>query len=236
MWGGDGASKRRGEGFEGLPGAAHGGAPAGGGWASGWRRDAGDEADRLPDELLRELEQTGYYPQLLADVVLQALAGEPVLDALVHLETTFDADAVRRHVTVLALTATRLVTAHVDDHDPPETGGAPVAVASSESVPLSDVRSVVIGHRVNAPERYRAGAAPQELTLTVAWGTLSRLDVEPATCGDPECEADHGYTGTMTADDVSLRISADAEGEAAVLAARRFARSLTRGTRTSRTA
>jgi hypothetical protein len=228
VWGGEGAGRRRTEGAEGLLGGGSG--PA----APAWRSERAGEAERLPDDLVVELEQTGYYPQLLADVVLQSLAGEPLVDALVHLETTFDADAVRRHVTVLALTATRLVTAHVDDHDPPEAGGAPVAVASSESVPLHDVRSVVVGHRVTAPERHRPGAAPQELTLTVAWGTLSRLDVEPATCGDPECEADHGYTGTMTADDVSLRISADAEGEAAVLAARRFARSLTRATRSPR--
>ncbi|MGQ7352863.1 DUF5998 family protein [Quadrisphaera oryzae] len=230
MWGGEGAGRRRAEGPEGLLGGGTSSAPA----VPGWRSEAPGEAERLPRDLVAELEQTGYYPQLLADVVLQSLAGEPLVDALVHLETTFDADAVRRHVTVLALTATRLVTAHVDDHDPPETGGAPVAVASSESVPLHDVRSVVVGHRVTAPERHRSGAAPQELTLTVAWGTLSRLDVEPATCGDPECDADHGYTGTMTADDVSLRISADAEGEAAVLAARRFARSLTRATRAPR--
>lgn len=230
MWGGDGAGRRRSEAVEGVLGSAQPSAPA----VPAWRSEGPREPERLPDELVVELEQTGYYPQLLADVVLQSLAGEPLVDALVHLETTFDADAVRRHVTVLALTATRLVTAHVDDHDPPETGGAPVAVASSESVPLHDVRSVVVGHRVTAPERHRPGAAPQELTLTVAWGTLSRLDVEPATCGDPECEADHGYTGTMTADDVSLRISADAEGEAAVLAARRFARSLTRATRAPR--
>jgi len=229
VWGGDGAGRRRSdEAHGGLPGAPRAAGPA------GWRSGSDPDGEQLPAELVAELEQTGYYPQLLADVVLQSLAGEPLLDALVHLETTFDADAVRRHVTVLALTQTRLVTAHVDDHDPAEAGAAPVAVASAESVPLSDVRSVVVGHRVTAPERHRPGAAPQELTLTVAWGTLNRVDVEPATCGDPECEADHGYTGTVTADDVSLRISADAEGEAAVLAARRFARSLTRGTRVPR--
>ncbi len=212
VWGGEGVSRGRGRS------------------GAGWRQDEPDD-EPLPAELLAELERTGYYPELLADVVVQALAGEPVLDALVHLETTFDADAVRRHVTVLALTPSRLVTAHVDDHDPPETGGSPVAVASSESVPLEDVRSVVVGHRVAAPEHHRPGASPQELTLTAAWGTLSRLDVEPASCGDPECEADHGYTGTLTADDVSLRISADAEGAGAVLAAQRFARALTRAAR-----
>ena len=190
---------------------------------------AGEE--ELPGELLGELQRCGYYPQLVADVLRVALAGEGVVDHLVHLETTFDSDAVRRHVTVLALTGTRLVTAHVDDHGPDGEGTEPVAVASTESVALSSVRSVVLGHRFAAPERHRAGDAPAELTLTVGWGTVSRVDLEPAGCGDPDCEADHGYTGSVTGDDVVLRISADAEGSDAVRSALRFARSLTSATR-----
>ncbi|SDQ50415.1 DUF5998 family protein [Quadrisphaera sp. DSM 44207] len=183
--------------------------------------------EELPPALVAELERCGYYPELVGDVVLVALAGEAVRAHLVHLETTFDTDAVRRHVTVLALTPTRLVVAHVDDHGPEAEGGAPVAVGSSESVPLSSVRSVVLAHRFPAPERHRRGGPPQELTLTVGWGTLSRVDLEPAGCADPDCDADHGYTGSVTGDDVSLRISADAEGQDAVRAALRFARALT---------
>jgi hypothetical protein len=186
--------------------------------------------EQLPPSLVEELERCGYYPELVGDVVLVALAGEPVHAHLVHLETTFDTDAVRRHVTVLALTPSRLVVAHVDDHGPEVEGGAPVAVASSESVPLASVRSVVLAHRFAAPERHRRGGPPQELTLTVGWGTVSRVDLEPAGCGDPDCEADHGYTGSVTGDDVQLRVSAEAEGQDAVRTALGFARSLTAAT------
>jgi hypothetical protein len=189
------------------------------------------EGGGLPAALLEELARCGYYPELVADVLLVALAGESALAHLVHLETTLDSDAVRRHVTVMALTPTRLITAHVDDHGPDGEATAPVAVASSESVALSSVRSVVVGHRFTSPERHRTGAAPQEVTLTVGWGTLARVDLEPAGCGDPDCEADHGYTGTVTGDDVVLRISADAEGADAVRAALGFARALSTATR-----
>lgn len=183
--------------------------------------------EQLPPSLVAELERCGYYPDLVGDVVLVALAGEVVRAHLVHLETTFDTDAVRRHVTVLAVTATRLVVAHVDDHGPDPEGNGPAAVASSESVPLASVRSVVLAHRFPAPEQHRRGGPPQELTLTVGWGTVARLDLEPAGCADPDCEADHGYTGSVTGDDVSLRVSADAEGEDAVRSALHFARVLT---------
>ena len=211
----------------------------------------------LPAELIREVERGGYYPALVADVLELALAGEEVRDHLVHLETTFDTDEVRRHVTVMVLTDSRLLVAHVDDHpgeepaveglsvspgavgasgralrdDPdgaPATSGAPsVAASSVESVPLHQVGSVVVSHRVVDPARHRAGQAPAELVLTVGWGAVRRVDLEPATCGDPDCEADHGYTGTIAGEDVSLRVSADAEGAEAVRSAARFARSLT---------
>jgi hypothetical protein len=55
-----------------------------------------------------------------------------------------------------------------------------------------------------------------EAVLTIGWGAVGRIDLEPAGCGDPECEADHGYTGVVTSDDFSLRVSAAAEGPDAV--------------------
>ena len=67
-------------------------------------------------------------------------------------------------------------------------------------------------------------------SLTVGWGAVARLDLEPATCGDPECEADHGYTGTSTADDLCVRVSAEGDGAEAVLRALEFARALSAAT------
>ena len=66
--------------------------------------------------LRHDLHRAGYYPELVVDVLDVALADEEVVAHLVHPETTFDAAEVRRHVTVLVLTPTRLVVAHVDDH------------------------------------------------------------------------------------------------------------------------
>jgi hypothetical protein len=50
--------------------------------------------------------------------------------------------------------------------------------------------------------------------------------VEPASCGDPECEADHGYTGVLASDDFSIRASATADGTDAVALLLAFADSL----------
>jgi hypothetical protein len=196
------------------------------------------DASTLPSNLRTAIDRAGYYPELVADVVDVALGGETVLSHLVHQETTFDADAVRRHATVLVLTPARLIVAHVDDHSPePVQGAAPVetavsafATAATESVPLSAVHSVVVNHVVEQPDSYRPGQLGRELTVTLGWGAVSRLDLEPAACGDPDCEADHGYTGTATADDISLRVSADADGEPALREALVFTRMLSAAT------
>ena len=191
----------------------------------------------LPSSLTKDIERAGYYPALVADVVESAVAGDEVISHLVHQETTFDHNTVRRHITVLALTPTRLVVAHADDHaaeqadgeagdtDPQVTATA-TATATSECVPLSAVRGVMLTHVVTSPATYERGSLGREITLTLGWGAVNRVDMIPATCGDPNCEADHGYEGTVTTDDIGLRVSADADGETALARAIAFARAL----------
>ena len=179
-----------------------------------------------PTALRRSLHHAGYYPDLVGDVLDVALAGEEVIGHLVHPETTFDSSEVRRHVTVLVLTPTRLVLAHVDDHPADSEHPSASASATTESVPLSHLHTVALTHVVPDPEKHRPGAVPAELTLALGWGAVRRIDLEPATCGDPECEADHGLSGTSSPDDVVVRVSAQAEGAEAVRAAVTFARAL----------
>lgn len=181
------------------------------------------------DDLTAELRLAGYYPELVADVLDVALADEEVVGHLVHAETTFDSE-VRRHLTVLVLTPTRLVTAHVDDHPADAEHPTASASATTEAVPVDTVRSVTLTHVVAQPEKHRAGEGASEVTLAVGWGAVSRIDLEPAGCPDPGCEADHGLTGQMLPDDVVVRVSSAAEGRDAVRSAVAFARALSAAT------
>lgn len=180
---------------------------------------------RPTTDLRESLRLAGYYPELVADVLDVALADEEVVAHLVHPETVFDRSEVRRHVTVLVLTPTRLVLAHVDDH-PADAGDATNASATTESVPLRHLHTVALTHGVPVPDQHRRGAPPTELTLALGWGAVRRIDLEPATCSDPQCDADHGLTGTVSPEDVVVRVSAAAEGAGAVAAALDFARAL----------
>lgn len=179
----------------------------------------------LPEELTTEIERAGYHPAIVADVIKAAIGTEVPGIHLVHQETTFDQNVIRRHVTVLVVTATRLVIVHADDHDDP-MGRDSVATATSESIPLTAIRGVMLTHVVPNPGQYTPGSLGREVTLTIGWGTVSRIDLLPAACSDPNCEADHGYDGTITADDIALRISAEADGPDALARAMHFARGL----------
>jgi hypothetical protein len=185
------------------------------------------DMSQLPAALSRRIDDSGYYPAFVVDVLDIALGGEGVQSHLVHAETTFDVETIRRHLSVVVLTPTRLIFVHADDHGgdedhTPQSHG----IATTESVPLSAIRTVMVTHVVPEPEHYEQGKLGRELTLTIGWGAVGRLDIEPATCGDPQCEADHGYTGSITGDDLSLRISADAEGDEALREAIEFAKVL----------
>lgn len=181
-------------------------------------------------QLQSDIERTGYYPALVMDALQTALAGEEIVAYLVQREPIFDRDQLHSHVTVMALTPTRLIVSHVDDHAPDETSTVPYATASSEAVRLQRVDSVVVTRIVTQPEKHRPGGALRELMLTIGWGAVARLELEPATCGDPQCEADHGYTGTSSNDDLTVRISEAADGADVVERALQFAAALSEAT------
>ncbi|PVG83696.1 phosphodiesterase [Nocardioides gansuensis] len=180
------------------------------------------------DDLRTAIERTGYYPEVVADGVLSALAGEDVTDFYVHHEPTFDRDEVRRHLTVVVLTPSRLIVAHTDEHPGDDLLPEPYTSTSTEAIALSAVRSVVVTRMVANPTSGPAPAA--EVVLTIGWGGVGRVDLEPAGCSDPQCEADHGYTGMIAGDDFSLRVSAAAEGRQAVDGLLSFAESLSAST------
>ncbi len=184
----------------------------------------------LMHRLRRDIDKTGYYPDLVADAMATALGGEPVKAYLVQHEATFDNEELRRHMTVLVLTPSRLFVSHTDEHPPDGTYTEPYATTSTEAVRLQQVQSVVVTRVVTNPAEHRLGGAAREVMLTIGWGAVSRIDLEPATCGDPNCDADHGYTGAASNDDLSLRVSEAADGARVVAQALQFAEALSEAT------
>ena len=215
------------------------------------RSHATDREDRSA-ALRQSIEASGYHPTVVIEGMWSALGGEPVNGYVVHHEPTFDRDEIRRHATVVALTPTRLVVGHTDEHPADDVVDRPYISTMTEAIALSTVQSVVVNRVVTEPDPVLAGttvrsdggsdaaadgvlATPPagqvaEAVVTIGWGAVGRIDLEPATCGDPDCEGDHGYTGSVTTDDFSLRVSATADGPEAVDTLLDFARELSAAT------
>lgn len=168
---------------------------------------------RLPQGLHAEIHACGYFPELVEDAVALALGAEEPTAHLVHHEATFNHDEIQRHLSVLVLTATRLIVAHTDENDNP--GEPAQALTTTESVGLRQVNSVALSQVVAHPERYGTHkSSAVEAWLTISWGTMRRVDLEPAHCADPNCDADHGLTGMIAGDDLTVRISSAGDGNA----------------------
>lgn len=188
-----------------------------------------DTSSSLPaDQALRlELERAGFYPDLTSDIVNEELEGAVPRRHYLHLETHVEAVEVHRHAIVLVLTDAELIILHIDDAQY-AADGQPIATFSVESVPLQRLHTVVLSGVVARPAEYKPGQSPRELTFSLSWSGSARAELAPAQCGDPECIADHGLTGQLSKEDLAMRVSADADGQKALDAARQFARDVRR--------
>ncbi len=144
--------------------------------------------------LRQDIEASGYYPDVVADAVFASVAGEPVEAHLVHHEPTIDErDEVRRHVTVLVLTPTRLILAHTDEHAPDDLLPAAYELARRFTEHRSPVATALARQML-----YRNSAQPHPLaahrieSLAMFYtsvgdgkeGVAAFLEKRPASFGD----------------------------------------------------
>ncbi len=160
------------------------------------------------------IEELGFYPELVTRSLRRALGGKELLALLLQLDAGFDHGSLFRHLNVVAVSTGSLVQLHVDEL---EDGGATVASAIH---PLRAIRGMSYMEQVTSPERQ--GGAVTEITIAVNLGSARRGDVETLQCEDPECVADHGFTISSIPDDLTIRVSAAADGLDALAQAEEF--------------
>lgn len=164
-----------------------------------------DVSEILPDELLMEIIDCGFYPEVVSSALAGAVGSRRIDTHLVHHEATFAGHQVNRHISVLVLVEDALIICHADE------GEHGSAIVTTELVRLSAIDSVVLTQSV----AYAAAPNPglSEAWLTIIWGSTNRIDLGPARCDDPTCDGDHGYNGVSTTEDYVLRMSRDADGD-----------------------
>lgn len=160
--------------------------------------------------MVQEVAECGFYPELVCDTIAAGLSDAEVVGHLVHHEATFSGREIQRHMTVLVLTDNHLLICHTDDGD---QGAADRALTTAEVVALRAIDSVVVTRSIANPESFPSPDSKLvETWLTVIWGANHRLDIGPGACEDPNCDAQHGYTGVQAPNDLTLRMSPAGDG------------------------
>ncbi|MEY4322638.1 MAG: hypothetical protein RL410_419 [Actinomycetota bacterium] len=184
------------------------------------------------NELSQAINEVGYYPEVVFSSISSAIAGEEVRGFAMQHEATFDQESLHRHMTVVALTATRLILCHTDENAPDDNRPYPSATSATEAVKLSAISSVVVHRTFRDPAVFKGADSVEEIVITLGWGGVTRHEIGPAACDDPECEAEHGFSGTTVNEDLSIRVSRAADGANRINAAIQFADVLAKVTAT----
>ena len=184
-------------------------------------------ADTSPRQrMIADIQNASFYPELVLDTIDEALAGLEPTTHMVQVETHFDQNEVHRHITALVLADEFLLVAHLDDQNLDEQGQQVVAHVSTETLHVSKISTFTVSYAYPQPQSYTPGAPVSEVSMLLCWTGSQRLDLQPAECPDPSCDADHGMTGLAPREDILVRISAGADGAQQTQQARTFARAL----------
>ena len=175
----------------------------------------------LPADLLTELETAGYFPRrrLPRACSVRCTARVPWRTSI-RPETTFDGPEVRRHLTVLVLTATHLLVTHLDD-DPADALNPSQVVSTTERVRLRGSSSTGLS-QVFDTDGSRSPGREAEITLGITWnGSHAWISSVPS-ARTPTARSTMDTRARIAPSDLALRVSALADGDDAVDAALRF--------------
>lgn len=172
------------------------------------------------------IDRAGYHPRIVRASLWSAIGRSPIRSFIVLPETTFEGSEIRRHLTVAVLTDRHLVSSHLDDSWTEDERPQPVVAATTERIGYDRIRTTSLSLVWPAGPGDTDATAPLEVVIGANWGGRRAIDVAPAACSDPNCDADHGYTGWNDPADLTLRVTEQAEGPDAVQRALEFHRLL----------
>lgn len=172
------------------------------------------------------IDHAGYHPRVVRASLWPAIGRASLRSFVVLPETTFEGSEIVRHLTVAVLTDRHLVFSHFDDGWTEDERPQPVVATTTERVAYDRIRTTSLSLVWPVGHGGQEADSPLEVVIGANWGGRRALDVAPAACSDPNCEADHGYTGWNDPADLSLRVTEQAEGPDAVQRALEFHRLL----------
>ena len=142
------------------------------------------------EQLVADIKHAGFYPDLVLEVVDDALAGMNPDAHFVQHETHFSRDDFHRHITVMVLCGEHVIFAHLDDQHLEGDAQGTVAHVSVEAVHLSALNAVTISYGFSQPQAYNAGStAPTEISFQSWLLPVARIRSAMPTTASPAMRA-----------------------------------------------
>lgn len=152
-------------------------------------------------ELLAELTSLVAIDSPILGDLMDSLRGVSQVEAyFIRPETVFDQDSVYNSVGVFVLTSTRLIILVSDVSY--EFSPAGEFITTTQFVNLDEIKDFQVIRRRVADGQH-AGAL-STVHMRLRWGASWQQDIRPASCDDPNCEAEHGFMGLVTGDDAEI--------------------------------
>ncbi len=166
-------------------------------------------------ELIKLIRDNAFYSNLVLENVLELVASETVFGFLLDSTTSFENDGLVRQQLILVVTPTRLLVCFTEELPAGMVPDNPANLRiNTESVPLSKVGTCQAQKYYQVDlERPDSSPALNEVIVSLNWTSTQTIDFGPASCDDPECQNEHGYTGQIRQGDYSAKYSVAADGE-----------------------
>lgn len=143
-------------------------------------------------------------PPMVDDVAAIVRLHGPIRTYFIRPETVFDRDSVFDATAIFLLTDSHLIVVLSDV----TYEFVPVGefVTTTQVIPLKEIHDYqVIRRRVlDGPE----SGAIASVQMRLRWGANRTLDIRPASCDDPTCEAEHGFIGMSAGEDGDVLLDA----------------------------
>lgn len=180
------------------------------------------------NEVTKVVTENRFYERLVLHS-LTNLRGNRELEAfLLDSSTSFENDGLVRQQLILMLTQTDLMVCYIEEiADLPDSDSK--LRISTEIVPIQKLGPFQVQRYYSNPGRFgSADSYLNEVVLSLSWTRTQAIDIGPASCDDPECTNEHGYTGQSRLGDYSAKYSRKLDNQYWIEHAEKFATTLER--------
>jgi hypothetical protein len=178
------------------------------------------------NEVVKVVTENKFYDRLVLNSLSNLRGAKEIQAFLLDSSTSFEHDGLVRQQLVLMLTESELLVCYVEEIAEMPDSDSKLRV-STEIVPIRRLGPFQVQRYYSNPAKFGSSESVlNEVVLSLSWTGNQALDIGPASCDDPECTNEHGFTGQSRMGDYTAKYSLKLDNQYWIDHAEKFATSL----------